>query len=101
MMSNFSMHQGVSGPFGSRTTASGKERGVALLDFEGDEGECANASAEDKRSGCVGDIDLDASAISGVRFTLGIPFALNHADVGALPSPLNVPTMFWSWQGGA
>ncbi|WP_416305600.1 MbnP family copper-binding protein [Neptunicella sp. SCSIO 80796] len=35
-----------------------------------------------------------------IRFNLGIPFAANHANPLRQPSPLNLPFMFWSWQGG-
>ncbi len=71
---------------------------VALLDFEDDTGACSNASAATNTT--VTGIVTDVDDYTGVRFTLGVPFDLNHADVGALPSPLNVPSMFWSWQGG-
>lgn len=33
-------------------------------------------------------------------FSLGLPFALNHMDIGNAPSPLNVTAMNWSWLGG-
>ncbi|MCW8092794.1 MbnP family copper-binding protein [Alteromonas sp. ASW11-130] len=34
------------------------------------------------------------------RFTLGLPFAENHANPLTQPSPLNDSSMFWSWQDG-
>lgn len=74
-------------------------RGVALLDFEDKTGNCANGTAQTNNT-ITGTVDGVYDDYTGVNFTLGIPFELNHADVGALPSPLNVPTMFWSWQGG-
>lgn len=37
---------------------------------------------------------------TGVQFDLGVPFALNHQDVTVADSPLNVPPMWWNWQGG-
>jgi uncharacterized repeat protein (TIGR04052 family) len=37
---------------------------------------------------------------SGLEFTLGVPFDLNHLDVTTAPSPLNLSAMFWNWQGG-
>ena len=36
----------------------------------------------------------------GLRFTVGVPFAQNHQDQAAAPSPLNLTGMFWSWQSG-
>ena len=75
-----------------------QSNGVAMLDFEDASGACANGTPAVRTA-----LTAQAPAhddVVGVRFTLGVPFALNHADVGALGSPLNVPSMFWSWQGG-
>ena len=36
----------------------------------------------------------------GVRWTVGVPFALNHTDAAATPAPLNSAAMAWSWQVG-
>lgn len=38
--------------------------------------------------------------ITDIRFTLGIPFSLNHLNPLTQPSPLNMSSMFWGWQGG-
>lgn len=35
-----------------------------------------------------------------IHFTLGLPFALNHANPLKAPSPLNLGELFWSWQLG-
>jgi len=35
-----------------------------------------------------------------IRFTLGVPFELNHLNPLTQPSPLNVSSMFWVWQTG-
>lgn len=35
-----------------------------------------------------------------VKFTLGIPFELNHENPIFQKSPLNVPSMFWVWRTG-
>lgn len=35
-----------------------------------------------------------------IRFTLGVPFAVNHLNPISQPSPLNLPSMFWVWQTG-
>ena len=37
---------------------------------------------------------------SHLRFTLGLPFEVNHLNPLSQPSPLNIPSMFWSWRGG-
>jgi len=35
-----------------------------------------------------------------IRFTLGVPFAVNHLNPISQKSPLNLPSMFWVWQTG-
>ena len=35
-----------------------------------------------------------------MRFTLGVPFKLNHVDPTTAPAPLSSTAMFWTWQGG-
>lgn len=37
---------------------------------------------------------------SQIRFTLGVPFEINHLNPISQPSPLNLPSMFWIWQTG-
>jgi len=37
---------------------------------------------------------------SQIRFTLGLPFAVNHLNPLTQESPLNIPSMFWGWQKG-
>ncbi|NJL00749.1 MAG: metallo-mystery pair system four-Cys motif protein [Spirulinaceae cyanobacterium SM2_1_0] len=70
---------------------------VALLDFEDKTGACANGTTEtrDRVTGTV-----PVGDYVGLRFTLGIPFALNHADAALAPSPLNLTSMWWNWRGG-
>ena len=38
--------------------------------------------------------------IKGLRFTLGVPASLNHQDPTRAESPLNLASMFWTWQQG-
>lgn len=68
---------------------------VALLDFE-DGCEAGNA---DLNATLVGAVD-QPGPFTGVRFRLGVPFELNHADAATAPSPLNLTAMFWNWNGG-
>jgi uncharacterized repeat protein (TIGR04052 family) len=70
---------------------------VALLDFENGSGPCRNGTAATNTSvrGSV-----PAGSYTGLRFTLGVPFAANHGDPTTAPSPLNLTAMFWNWQGG-
>lgn len=75
-----------------------QHEGVALLDFEDGTGLCAdggNAETRDVVTGTVPEGEYTA-----VRFELAVPFELNHLDTTTAPSPLNVPSMFWNWQGG-
>ena len=37
---------------------------------------------------------------SRIRFTLGVPFEVNHLNPIHQPSPLNLSSMFWVWQTG-
>jgi uncharacterized repeat protein (TIGR04052 family) len=43
-------------------------------------------------------VDLDAS--DQLSFTLAVPFEFNHQNPLLQPSPLNLPSMFWSWRSG-
>lgn len=43
-------------------------------------------------------INLDSS--EQLSFTLAVPFELNHKNPLLQPSPLNLPSMFWSWRSG-
>lgn len=46
----------------------------------------------------AGPVDLDSA--EQLSFTLAVPFALNHQNPLLQPSPLNLPSMFWSWRSG-
>lgn len=70
---------------------------VALLDFEDRSGNCANGTPQ-IRTEVVGTVP--AGTYTGVEFTLGVPFNLNHNDATLAPSPLNLTSMWWNWQGG-
>lgn len=73
-------------------------QGVALLDFENGAGECSNGNAEQNTTVTV--MPSAAGQWQGVRFTLGVPFELNHSDASAAATPLNLTSLFWNWQGG-
>lgn len=70
---------------------------LALLDFEDASGRCESGTAELNTSlrGTVQDVGYQ-----GILFVLGVPFELNHADASTAASPLNVTSMFWSWNSG-
>lgn len=82
--------------------ASGPERvweheGTTLLDFENGTGPCANGSAA---LNTTVEGRAPAGEYIGVRFTIGVPFAMNHLDHNRQPSPLNTTSMFWAWRSG-
>ncbi|HEY0395283.1 MAG TPA: MbnP family copper-binding protein [Candidatus Elarobacter sp.] len=68
-----------------------QSHGVALLSW------CADGRP-DLHDGIAGSVP--PGDYRGVRFTLGVPDALNHADATLADAPLNVTGMFWSWQDG-
>ncbi len=70
---------------------------LALLDFEDGTGPCHNGNPG-LHSTITGTVPK--GKYRGVRFTLGVPFDLNHADPTIAPSPLNISAMFWAWQSG-
>lgn len=74
-----------------------QHRTVALLDFEDRSGPCLTGTQE-TRDVVTGTVP--AGDYRGLRFTLGVPFELNHADATIAPSPLNLTTLFWNWQAG-
>jgi uncharacterized repeat protein (TIGR04052 family) len=71
---------------------------VALLDFEDGTGGCSEIGNAAVNSMVMG--MAPAGEYVGLSFDLGVPFELNHLDVTAAPSPLNIAGMWWSWQGG-
>jgi uncharacterized repeat protein (TIGR04052 family) len=71
--------------------------GIALLDFEGDTPECEDGTPETNH---LVRASADVASYERLRFRLGVPFALNHSPETSAPSPLNLSTMFWTWQDG-
>lgn len=70
---------------------------VALLDFENGLDACDNGTAK-TRTMVVGTIP--EGDYTSLQFTLGVPKKLNHKDSAIAPSPLNLTSMWWNWQGG-
>ncbi|MBI3783410.1 MAG: metallo-mystery pair system four-Cys motif protein [Deltaproteobacteria bacterium] len=70
---------------------------VALLDFEDKTQPCNNCT---KQMNATVRGKIAPGTYNGVRFTLGVPFRLNHADQSVAPPPLNLTGLFWSWQDG-
>jgi len=71
---------------------------VALLDFEDGSGNCKDGGTPDTNFEIKGTVPN--GNYTGVKFTLGVPFEKNHQDVTKASAPLNIPALWWSWQGG-
>jgi len=69
--------------------------GVALLDFEDGCGELGTPELNELVRGTVPPGDYD-----GLQFKMGVPFEINHVNSATAPSPLNLTSLFWNWQGG-
>ena len=72
-------------------------RNVALLDFEDGTGPCRNGNPA-LNTEIRGKVPKGLYA--GLRFTLGVPFEINHGDPTLAASPLNITSMFWVWKAG-
>lgn len=66
---------------------------VALVDLVG-------TSPHDRHAALRGHAPAVTGGFVGIRFTVGVPFDLNHADVLKASAPLNKGDLFWSWQSG-
>jgi uncharacterized repeat protein (TIGR04052 family) len=71
---------------------------TVLLDFEDKTGPCGGTTQTNAQ--VVGKVPNGGKRWKGVRFKIGVPFALNHADPATAPSPLNLTSLFWTWQSG-
>jgi uncharacterized repeat protein (TIGR04052 family) len=71
---------------------------VALLDFEDKTAGCAESGTTETNAALR--VMVPSRDYSGIRFDISVPFELNHGELSAAPSPLNVSTMFWAWQVG-
>ena len=74
-----------------------QQNGLALLDFENGAGACQNGTT-------TTNIAVRGSAMSadyrGLRFVIGVPFDLNHADPLQADAPLGDAAMHWHWRAG-
>ena len=68
---------------------------VALLDFENGCGDMGNADLNDRIIGTA-----PSGNYTGLRFKMGVPESLNHADASVAEPPLNLTSLFWNWNGG-
>lgn len=69
--------------------------GTTLLDFEDG---CTDLGTEPMNATVTGTVPV--GTYDGIRFEMGVPFDANHANPSTAPSPLNLTSMEWDWQGG-
>jgi len=80
-----------------KTDVAGQNSAVALLDLETGEGPCLNGTVATHTS-------IEGAIPHGnyvaLRFTVGVPFELNHANPLTATSPLDDAAMHWHWRSG-
>jgi uncharacterized repeat protein (TIGR04052 family) len=54
----------------------------------------------DRNEMATGFVAGEMVKFNGIRFSLGVPFDLNHANVLQATAPLNRGDLFWTWQSG-
>ncbi|MGB5312035.1 MAG: MbnP family copper-binding protein [Polyangiales bacterium] len=69
--------------------------GATLIDFEDG---CTDLGTEPMNETVTGTVP--AGSYEGIRFEMGVPFEANHDNPSTAPSPLNLTSMHWDWQGG-
>lgn len=75
---------------------------VTLIDLENATGACPTATGTAATNGSLKGT-VPAGTYTGVKMTMGVPFALNHtlySDPTTAKAPLDIGAMAWSWQGG-
>jgi len=70
---------------------------IALIDLENGRGACSGGTT-DTFAYLVGSVPPGDYA--GLRFTIGVPFDLNHANPLTAGAPLDDPAMHWHWRSG-
>ena len=70
---------------------------LTLIDLEDGSGTCAGGTAA---TNALVKGTVPAGSYTGVKMTMGVPFALNHSDYATAVKPLDVQAMAWSWQSG-
>ena len=79
------------------TTAPWQTDNLALVDLEDGTGACQNGSLE-TYSYVAATSPIEAP--KGIRFTVGVPFDLNHMNPALAQPPLTYTLMHWHWQAG-
>jgi uncharacterized repeat protein (TIGR04052 family) len=71
--------------------------GVAMIDFEDGTGACneGDAATNTELRG-----KAPAGEYTGIKFRIGVPQSINHADLTTQASPLNKSSLYWGWAMG-
>ena len=74
-----------------------QQENIALIDLENGAGACSNGTSAMNTAirGTVATSDF-----AGIRFTIGVPFDMNHANPLLAQPPLNDSAMHWHWRSG-
>ena len=75
---------------------------VTLVDLENATGDCPTATGTTATNAVVKGT-VPAGTYTGVKMTMGVPFALNHTDWAnptTTKAPLDIQALAWNWQGG-
>lgn len=73
---------------------------LVLLDFMNKDTSCSGSS-KSMNTDVSGVVSVPATAdLTGIRFTLGVPSSLNHADRATASAPLDQTSLHWNWQNG-
>lgn len=75
-----------------------KAGSTTLIDLEDATGACAEEGTPATNALVLG--TAPRGTYTGVRFSVGVPFALNHTNTAGAPGPLGLAAMAWSWQFG-
>ncbi len=77
---------------------TGAKGSVTLIDLENGKGACAEEGTPGTNASVIGTVPRGTYV--GVRWSLGVPFALNHTNTAGAAGPLGLSAMAWSWQFG-
>ncbi|MFT5082102.1 MAG: putative repeat protein (TIGR04052 family) [Lentisphaeria bacterium] len=80
-------------PYIITNTSPWQRNDVALLSF-------ANADLKESNTRVHGTLPSNRPTIVGLGFSLGLPFDVNHTNPLTTQSPLNIGSLYWSWQLG-
>jgi len=74
-----------------------QQQDIVLIDLENGAGACSNGTSDINTAirGTVATSDF-----AGVRFTIGVPFDMNHANPLLAQPPLDDAGMHWHWRSG-